>query len=379
MADKVRNWWEQLKKSIKMSLLKVKGAGVESDLLSGMNLDLDHLYEDPSVAVSLSNQYMDNMKALDQLKKDYKLLVDEISELQRIEMCPAKVKGELEKLANIYSETLIKKSEFRQKADGTNTHKEDYLEQYEGEMEKILKMMEEHEANQRLVKQDLAYLESEKADLVYKGRRFKSAYRVVRHAFILVAFLAAAAAFVLTLLYFVYHQSILLPAMVSMITIIAATLWVYVFRRYLHAELTKNQKLINKAVSLSNKTKIKYINNQKVIDYQCQKYKVDGAQMLRMRWENYKQRQLMAKQYKNISNSIAATMTDLEDLLRKNGLHNSEMVLDYVDYFTSKKGRVVLLKKFTESKDETKSKMEVLEKENTVINLVLTNYKSRRA
>lgn len=379
MADKVRNWWEQLKKSIKMSLLKVKGAGVESDLLSGMNLDLDHLYEDPSVAVSLSNQYMDNMKVLDQLKKDYKLLVDEISELQRIEMCPTKVKSELEKLANIYSETLIKKSEFRQKADGTNTHKEDYLEQYEGEMEKILKMMEEHEANQRLVKQDLAYLESEKADLVYKGRRFKSAYRVVRHAFILVAFLAAAAAFVLTLLYFVYHQSILLPAMVSMITIIAATLWVYVFRRYLHAELTKNQKLINKAVSLSNKTKIKYINNQKVIDYQCQKYKVDGAQMLRMRWENYKQRQLMAKQYKNISNSIAATMTDVEDLLRKNGLHNSEMVLDYVDYFTSKKGRVALLKKFTESKDETKSKMEVLEKENTVINLVLTNYKSRRA
>ena len=379
MADKVRNWWEQLKKSIKMSLLKVKGAGVESDLLSGMNLDLDHLYEDPSVAVSLSNQYMDNMKVLDQLKKDYKLLVDEISELQRIEMCPTKVKSELEKLANIYSETLIKKSEFRQKADGTNTHKEDYLEQYEGEMEKILKMMEEHEANQRLVKQDLAYLESEKADLVYKGRRFKSAYRVVRHAFILVAFLAAAAAFVLTLLYFVYHQSILLPAMVSMITIIAATLWVYVFRRYLHAELTKNQKLINKAVSLSNKTKIKYINNQKVIDYQCQKYKVDGAQMLRMRWENYKQRQLMAKQYKNISNSIAATMTDVEDLLRKNGLHNSEMVLDYVDYFTSKKGRVALLKKFTESKDETKSKMEDLEKENTVINLVLTNYKSRRA
>lgn len=205
-------------------------------------------------------------------------------------------------------------------------------------MASIIEMMKGHEDNQRMVKQDLAYLESEKSELLYQSRRLKSAYSFIKSTFIVVALLTAVVAFVLSVMYFAYSVAILTWAMISMIAVIGgATVWIYVFRRYLVYEITKNQKLMKRAIELINKTKIKYINNQKVIDYQCGKYKVDSSEMLELRWENYTNRVMAEKQYKNISNSIAAMMTDIEDLLRKNGVEDNGFVLDYMDYFTSKK------------------------------------------
>lgn len=379
LSESVLNIWPTLISQIGQGMKAIKAffrhEVVESDVLSGLNVDLDHLYDDPSVATQIQNRYLENLKRQDMLRPKYKQYINNLAVLQRIELLPAQIKKEVEKLCQIYSETLVKKGEYRQQIQGKQGTQTEYLERYEDNMVSILKMMEEHEANQSLVKQDLAYLESEKAELVYQERRLKKAYSFVRGAFVFVALGTALAAFVLSILLFVYHQKVLVGAMIAMVAIIVATVWIYVFRRYVHAELKKNQKLQKRAIELANKTKIKFVNNQKVIDYQRQKYKVDSSEMLRFRWENYKSRQLVEKQYKNISNSIAAMMGDIESILKKQGIEDVNLILDYLDYFTSSKGRQLLMAKLNQGKEAIKQEMDLLEKENNVINIILTNYK----
>lgn len=354
---------------------------IEEDVLVGIDIDLEGLYDDPNVAVEVQQRYMSAIKQIDLIRPKYKLVVEQITLLQRIEMLSSRAKQELEKLCLIYSETLVKKGEFREKikTQKATTNRGAYLEQYEDNMEKIIEMMEGHEEHQRIVKQDLAYLESEKSELLYQNRRLKKAYTFVKSAFVVVALLTAIAAFVLSIMYFVNNLPILTPAMIAMVAVIGATVWVYVFRRYLRFELNKNQKLMKRAIELINKTKIKYINNQKVIDYQCGKYKVDSSEMLRLRWENYNNKVLAERQYVNISNSIAAMITDIEDLLHKNGINDNGFVLDYMDYFTSKKGRKILLQRLNEKKEELMITLKRTEKESQVLNLVLVNYKSHVA
>ncbi len=352
---------------------------IEEDVLSGINIDIDRLYDDPQVAIDIQNQYMDNAKRLDILRPKYKKHVEYVTILQRIDLLSSKVKKDLERMSQIYSETMVQKGEYRDQMQKKAHDQSEYLEQYEDKMEDVLKMMQGHEDNQRHVKQDLAYLESEKSELLYQSRRLKSAYRFVKSSFIIIAFLAALVAFVLSLMYFVYKKEIMLTAMISMVAVIIATVWVYVFRRYLTHEINKNQKLMKRAIELINKTKIKFINNQKVIDYQCRKYKVDSSEMLAMRWSNYKDKENAKAQYKNISNSIAAMIMDIEDLLKKNGIEDSGIVLDYLDYFVTKQGRKLLMTKLNDKKEELKLELAQAEKENDVINLVLTNYKSHVA
>lgn len=354
-----------------------KSNSVDKAVLSGLDIDIDHLYDDPEVAAEIQNRYIENIKRLDTIKPKYRQYVDYVAILQRIEMLTPKVKGDIEKLCQIYSETLVQKNAFRDQIQRTEKSKTEYLEKYEDNLQDIMKMMKGHEENQRLVKQDLAYLEAEKSELTYHKDRYTSAYGFIKSAFIIVASVSALAALILSTMHFVYNRQILLPALIIMVAVIIATVWVYVFRRYLVFELNKNQKLIKRAIEITNKTKIKYINNQKVLDYQYRKYKVDSSEMLELRYENYREKISAKNQYRNISNSIAAMMSDIEDVLIDNGVEDDGLVLDHLDYFVSKQGRKLLMSKLLERRNDLKSEFDRTEKENNVINLVLTNYKSQ--
>lgn len=367
----------KLKKNFDYIRLRLnRRSHVEEDVLVGLDINLEHLYDDPEVAKEVHERYIGNIKQVDLLKNKYKQLVNEITLLQRIEALEAKTKKGLEKLCQIYSETLIKRGEYKNEIETGINLKNDYIEEYNKDMDKIIKMMKSHEKSQRAVKQDMAYLEAEKSDLLYQSRRLKKAFIFVKSALVMVAFLTAIIAFILSIMIFVYDQDVLLIAMVSMIIVIVISVWIYVFRRYLVYEITKNQKLMKRAIEIINKTKIKYINNQKVINYQCRKYKVDGSEMLELRWDNYKERIRTENKFRNISNSIAAIMTDIEDLLLKKGIKESEFIFDHIDYFISKKGRKILFEKLNSKKEENFTTLKQTERENDIMNLVLTNYKS---
>ncbi|PKM55623.1 conserved protein of unknown function [Petrocella atlantisensis] len=360
----------------KIRLYLDKKNHIEESVVGGIDIDLDQLYEDPEIAKSLQQRYIKTMDDIEKLKEKYKAIINEITAMQRIELMSGRGKAELEKLCKVYSETLVKKGEFKDKISGQGLRTVDYLEQYEDQMDKIIDMMKGHEKNQSMVKQDLAYLESEKSELLYQNSRLKNAYKFVKNAFITVAILTALAAFILTIFFFVNKKPILLEAMISMVAIIVATVWVYIFRRYLVYEISKNQKMMKRTIELTNKTKIKYINNQSVIDYQCKKYRIDSSEMLELRWENYKNRMHAERQYKNISNSIAAMMSDIEDLLEKNGINEVDFILDHMDYFATEKGRKMLLEKYIIKKEELYLNLQKAERESGMMNLVLTNYKS---
>jgi len=349
---------------------------IEESVVGGIDIDLEQLYEDPEIATKLQQRYIKTIEDIEKHKEKYKDMVNEITAMQRIELMSGRGKAELEKLCKVYSETLVKKGEFKDKISGQGIRAVDYLEQYEDQMDKIIDMMKGHEKNQSMVKQDLAYLESEKSELLYQSRRLKSAYKFVKNAFIAVAMLTAFAALILTIFFFVNKRPILMEAMISMVAVIVATVWVYIFRRYLVYEISKNQKMMKRTIELTNKTKIKFINNQSVIDYQCKKYRIDSSEMLELRWENYKNRMNAERQYKNISNSIAAMMTDIEDLLEKNGINEIDFVLDHMDYFATAKGRKLLLEKHIGKKEELYLNLQKAERESGMMNLVLTNYKS---
>jgi hypothetical protein len=360
----------------KIRLFLDKKNHIEESVVGGIDIDLEQLYEDPEIAIQVQQRYIKTMDDIEKHKEKYKSVVNEITTMQRIELMSGRGKAELEKLCKVYSETLVKKGEFKDKIHGQGIRTVDYLEQYEDQMDKIIEMMKGHEKNQSMVKQDLAYLESEKSELLYQSSRLKSAYKFVRHAFIVVAMLTAFAALILTIFFFVNKRPILLEAMISMVAIIVATVWVYIFRRYLVYEISKNQKMMKRTIELTNKTKIKFINNQSVIDFQCKKYRIDSSEMLELRWENYKNRMHAERQYKNISNSIAAMMSDIEDLLEKNGIGEVDFILDHMDYFATGKGRKILLDKHIAKKEELYLSLQKAERESGMMNLVLTNYKS---
>ncbi len=103
LGGTIRRIWDKL-------LLTLKSRSfIEEKVLEGIDIDIDGLYEDPSIAVNLQQRYLHAIKQVDMLKPKYKEVVNHITLVQRIEMLSTRAKQELEKLCQIYSETLVKK------------------------------------------------------------------------------------------------------------------------------------------------------------------------------------------------------------------------------------------------------------------------------
>ncbi len=362
---------------IKKFMSKVFKPRVDKKVLSGIDIDIDRLYEDPSIAKELQVLYQKNMDEVDEINSVLPKLKDEYESVQKIERLSKSSKDELSSLAKIYSETILRRTDFENKVSIDES--KDPLEDYQDVMDEALNMMKEAEEHQQLVKMDLAYLEAEKEELLYQKERLLSGNRIINSVFIVVSILSLIVVLVLTVTISRFHVDVIFAALIAMILVIVTTIWIYFTRRVIKRELVKNGKLLQKAVSLTNKTKIKYINNKKLLDYQYRKYKVDSYYMFAMRIENYRTNKENINRYANIKNSLSATVTDIENLLRNMDISDDNFVFDNMDYLISAQGRRQLDAKYVNLIDEMEEKLKKLEKENAVIYIVLANYKSAQS
>ncbi len=353
------------------------GRGVDKKVLSGIDIDIDKINEDPQVAVRLQEKYQSNSESVEELSKNLPKLKSEFESIQKIEKLSQKAKEDLEGLAKIYSETLLEKTDFKNKVKFNSG--EDYLANYGDSVLEALDLMKETEEYQLLVKRDLAYLEAEKEEILYQKNRLIFNDKMINILFVIVSVLSLSILGLVSVFLARTQFDIVVAFSATLILIVLTTIWAYFTRRLIKVELGKNTKLLTKVITLINKTKIKYINNKKLLDYQYKKYKVDSYYMFTVRWKNYNDNKDNIRRYKKINNSISALISDIENLLTSIAIKDDSFVFDNIDYFMSAEGRKKLKEKYENLIDEIDGKIKKYEKENAVIYIVLANYKSSQS
>ncbi len=347
------------------------------DVLLGLDIDIDKLYEDPNVAVKLGDRYAENSAIISEVSPKLHSLKNDFEKIQRIEKLSRKSKTDLENLARIYSETIVERDNFRSNID--KTPRDEYLDNYTETMEEVLSDMKSTEEHQQLVKMDMAYLESERDEIIYQKSRLLKTNKLLNNLFLFVLLIVFLAMTSILITAYSFETESYIVTSVAILVVIIATVWVYVFRRRVDKELSNYNKKLAKAISLLNKTKIKYINNKKLLDFQYKKYKVNSYYMLEARWGNYKKKIRDVNRFKNMNKSISSIMKDIDLIIGNTNLKDSSFIFDNIDYFMTAEGRKKIYQNHNEQINELTNTLRKAEKENSIINIVLTNYKSTTA
>lgn len=355
----------------KIKNLFIKKQNVEVEVLKG--IDLENMHTSPEVAENIRTKVQDAISRKEEIKPRYEEIISKITFIQKIEDLPKEELIELENIAKLLSETVLEKETF-QKLLKSEENDADYLEEYKDQIEKAIRLIEEHEKDLAIIKNDLSHLEGEKAEIAYQTKRAKTALSFIKTLLIITAFGASIVALILTTMFFVYGFDIFLPSLVAVIIIFALGLWIFIFRRYLIHELTKYQMLQKREVELTNKTKIKFVNVKQFLDYEYKKYQVNSSEMLKIRWENYQRHTKNEEKLKKISNDMSSLIQDLERILMRNNLDNQDeckFVIDRIDYFIAKKERKKLLNSLNQEKDDLKLEYDRCENEIRVLSKLL--------
>lgn len=226
-------------------------------------------------------------RELEEEKKEYRLVTDYLSDIQKIEALPEPEMAALRETAGNLLKLNQARNEFVNKEQRLSDAQFMLMEQLEDEIPTDIRRMQANESYQSMIKRDMDNLEGEKSEW---GEYLVSLTREKKWLrLLLFLLLPVFAAGVCVLGYFQYvkYWDVLLISMVYILvmTVLGGMMILRLQRD--RREEKRAQASINRAITLSNQMKAKYVNVTNAVDYAVEKFHVRNAMELNYMWEQY--------------------------------------------------------------------------------------------
>ena len=238
-------------------------------------------------------------KQCENIKFEYGQVTSYLKDIQILDQAPEEEKKTLKAAAFRIVDLTKERAELQKRKYKITNAQEKALERFEDKVGQDLPKLKEYEDYQIKIKNDLRQLSSEKALLIQdQSQIVRSQKQLKSIGKILTGILVAMGAMLLVLA-MLFKVDITVP-------FVAAAAFAFVVAAIILNESRKNridmvitEKKRSRAIALSNRVKIKYVNNVNTVDYMCHKYQVrNGAELefvygeylkAKREWERQKQ------------------------------------------------------------------------------------------
>ncbi|BBF45494.1 hypothetical protein lbkm_4261 [Lachnospiraceae bacterium KM106-2] len=237
-------------------------------------------------------------RQLEDFKTEYQAVTQYLTDTQKIDLITDDSRSELEEAAKKII-TLTKERLKYQNAEIKITNDQyKMMEQYEDDIPGEVKKINEKESYHKALQQDMKYLSAEKKTLLYQRDQLADYQKELNQRSILICGLTGLLFIVLALLSQVFKADMTIPFLLSVVFGLICGMITFQAARKNQAEFHLTERKLNRAISLANTVKVKYINNQLSIDYSYNKFRIHSAANLTGLWEEYQKAKEASSKYK---------------------------------------------------------------------------------
>ncbi len=260
-------------------------------------------------------------------KIEYQAVTEYLMDVQKIELMES---GE-RKMLNDAADRILKLTKEREEYQKREISPENpcfrMIRKYEDSLMEELKNMREQENYKKIVQNDLRQLEAEKAALHYDYDRIPFRQQELKKIVLVVAALVVSLFALFFALDMALEQSMTVPFIMTVV--MAAGVLVYIFyeayrNRYEYAVLEKK---LNRTIQLSNKVKIKYINNTSSLDYSYSKYNVKNSMEFEYLIKEYTKAKEAERSYAGTTDRLQHYRQKVIDILETHEVKDAEIWL----------------------------------------------------
>ena len=260
-------------------------------------------------------------------KIEYQAVTEYVVDVQKIEFMES---GE-RKILNDAADRILKLTKEREEYQKREISPENpcfrMVRKYEDSLMEELKNMREQEQYKKVVQNDLRQLEAEKAALLYDYDRIPSRQEELKKIVLVVAALVVRLFALFFALNMALQQSMTVPFIMTVV--MAVGVLVYIFyegyrNRYEYAVLEKK---LNRTIQLSNKVKIKYINNTSSLDYSYSKYNVKNSMEFEYLIKEYTKAKEAERSYIGTTDRLQHYRHKIMDILEVHEVKDAEIWL----------------------------------------------------
>ncbi len=239
-------------------------------------------------------------------KVEYNTVTEHLTDLEEIAQLPTSDREEIKKRAKQILQIEEDESHYRRPVSKITELQFREMERQEDEIPDVLKSMREREDYQMTIRRDMNLLEGEKSALAYQRKEDLQKAKNTKGYVIIVLVTAILSLSLLIFLQRGLRMDVAVGYYVlTGLTAIAVTACGVSFRNA-QGEATNAERQINRAITLQNSAKIKYVNVTNLLDFSYAKYQVSNSYELSYMWDKYKEE----KEARNHSEEVAQKLED---------------------------------------------------------------------
>ena len=273
-------------------------------------------------------QIIEAARELGEEKKEYDIVTRYLKDIEFLADLPEEQKAPICDVAENILKLNQERDQYLNMSKKISDAQYVMLEQMEDDIPDVVRRMRENEAYQATIKHDMAYLEGEKMQWTLLRSELLHEKYLLRIA----SYIVFSAFFLLLILLIVLGAGFSLDITWGWITLaaLAAGSGFFIFVRYQNAltGIARAETNANHAISLLNKTKIKYVNITNAVDYVCEKYHVKNARDLEYQWEQYLEEVRRKERYMRTNDDLGYYNKKLISLLEEYPLYDATAWVD---------------------------------------------------
>ncbi len=236
----------------------------------------------------LHENILEGKRQCESIKFEYGQVTSYLKDIQLIDQAPEEEKQELYGAAYRIVELTEERLRLQKQTYKMTDAQKRAMENYEHLVEQDIRKLLEYEDYQVKIKHDLRQLESEKNLLLADKRDIIRGQKTLKSIGKALTGILVAIGAMLAALLFLFRVDITMPFLVTIVFAFVVALIILNEARKNRIDMIITEKKCNRAIYLSNKVKIKYVNNVRTLDYMYHKYQVRNATELDFVYGQYR-------------------------------------------------------------------------------------------
>lgn len=270
-------------------------------------------------------QMIEVTKEIEDEKSEYRIVTSYLNDIQLLEDMPEDERKRITDMAANVVQLNAARTEFLNSAKKLSDAQFAQLEQEEEHMPDAIKRLLANEMYRDMVRKDLRYLEREKSEWALRKEYLTHQQKHLKYLLYILVGVAVTAAVLLGILQIILARDFYYGWMGLVFATAVLVCGVFLKIQSDTSEIAVAERNQNRAITLQNKVKIKYVNIANAVDYACERYHVRSGKELEEQWEYYLEAVKEKEKYERTNEDLDYFNSRLVRLLSNYKLYDAKV------------------------------------------------------
>ena len=271
------------------------------------------------------DQIVEASYQMEDLRAEYDMVTSYFEDIQMIEELPQNVRKQVtdiaKKIAFLESET----SQFVHMDDRISDENFRMIQGMEKDLTTIFGQLKELEDMDMVIRRDMTNLEGEKNAQEYIQESIEQRQHSLKNFIIIFGTISVLVVLTLVVIGIMTKNNLVIPVLLILLIIAGMAAFSVIIYRRLSYEFKMAEKRENRAISLMNKVKIKYVNNTSTLEYLYAKYHVNSLRELEYLHDQYLIMVDEVRKYQQTTGDLRGHTDALSKLLYAHGIKDPDI------------------------------------------------------